>query len=43
MGEVPSARKKLATSDRSVAELAQEWRQLQNQRADAANKGADRN
>ena len=43
MGEVPSARKRLADSDRSVGELAQEWRQLQNQREGAASKGADRN
>jgi hypothetical protein len=43
MGEVPSARKRLADSDRSVGELAQQWRQLQNQREGAANKGVDRN
>jgi hypothetical protein len=42
MGEVPSARKKLAASDRSVAELAREWRQLQNRREGASDKGADR-
>ncbi len=43
LGEVPSARKDLAASDRSAAELAQDWRDLQSQREGASNKGADRN
>jgi hypothetical protein len=43
MGEVPSARQRLAASDRSVAELALGWRELQSQRDGASDKGADRN
>jgi hypothetical protein len=42
MGEVPSARRRLAASDRSVADLAQDWRELQIQRDGASDKGADR-
>ena len=42
MGEVPSARQRLAASDRSVADLAQDWRELQIQRDGASDKSADR-
>jgi hypothetical protein len=33
LGELPSARRKITTSDRSVAELAQGWRDLKQQRS----------
>ncbi len=41
LGELPAARRKVATSDRSVAALAEGWRELQRQRASAAGAEAD--
>ena len=35
MGELPAARRKLAASDRPVAALAQDWRELQRRRSSA--------
>lgn len=43
VGELPAARKRLAASNRSVAELAQDWRALQSQREQMPGKRADRN
>ena len=36
LGELPSARQKLAASGRSVAVMAQEWRDLQRQNSNAS-------
>ena len=40
VGELPSARKRMAESDKSVAVLAQGWRDLQRQRASASSESA---
>jgi hypothetical protein len=37
-GELPSARRKIAASDRSVAVLAQGWRDLKQQRSSASDR-----
>ncbi len=39
MGELPAARRKLAASDRPVAALAQDWRDLQRRRSSASGPG----